>query len=56
MNRKEPTIDTGMARIGMIAARQVCRNTTTTATTSAAASKKVRTTRSTDFWMNSVGL
>ena len=30
-----PTSETGMATIGMIAARQVCRNTMTTSTTSA---------------------
>jgi hypothetical protein len=44
-----------MATIGMIAARQVCRNSTITSTTSSTASKIVSTTASTDCWMNCVG-
>ena len=53
---KVPISETGIATIGMIAARQVCRNRITTTTTSATASKMVFTTSSTDCWMNSVGL
>ncbi len=56
MKKKVPTSDTGMATIGMTAARQVCRNRTTTSTTSTIASPMVSTTASTDCWMNSVGL
>ncbi len=53
---KVPISDTGMARIGITAARQVCRNRITTTTTSSMASNKVTTTSSIDAWMNSVGL
>ena len=56
MKKKVPTSDTGMAMIGMTAARQVCRNRITTSTTSTTASPIVSTTASTDCWMNSVGL
>ena len=38
---KVPIRDTGIARIGITAARQVCRNTMTTSTTRATASKMV---------------
>ncbi len=56
-NRKNvPINDTGMATMGMIAARQVCRNRMTTSTTSTTASRIVVTTASTDCWMKSVGL
>ena len=51
-----PISDTGMARIGMIAARQVCRNRITTITTRISASNSVVITASTEAWMNSVGL
>ena len=53
---KVPISDTGMARIGMIEARQVCRNRMTTRTTSATASKIVLITSWTNSAMNSVGL
>ena len=56
MTAKVPISDTGMATIGMIAARHVCRNRMTTMTTSSTASNSVWTTASTDDWMNSVGL
>ena len=51
---KVPTSDTGIAMIGMIDARQVCRNRITTTTTSATASTMVTTTSCTDCAMNSV--
>ena len=51
-----PTSDTGMAMIGMIAARQVCRKRTITSTTSTIASISVRWTSFTDSWTYSVGL
>jgi hypothetical protein len=54
ITKKVPMSDTGMATIGMIAARQVCRNRRITATTSNAASNRVLITSSTDCWMNSV--
>ena len=41
MTAKVPISETGIATIGMIAARQVCRNRITTSTTSATASKMV---------------
>jgi hypothetical protein len=53
---KVPTRAIGMARIGMIAARQVCRKTTTTMTTRNMASIRVRFTASTDAATYSVGL
>ena len=56
MKKKVPMSDTGMATIGMTAARQVCRNRITTSTTRMIASPMVSTTASTDCWMNSVGL
>ena len=56
MTAKVPISETGIATIGMIAARHVCRNRMTTMTTSATASKMVLMTSSTDCWMNSVGL
>ena len=48
MTAKVPISETGMATIGMIAARQVCRNRMTTMTTSSTASNSVCTTASTD--------
>ena len=48
MTAKVPISETGMATIGMIAARQVCRNTITTMTTRTTASKMVLQTSSTD--------
>ena len=56
MTKNVPISDTGMATIGMIAARQVCRNRMMTITTSTTASNKVLITSSTDCWMNSVVL
>ncbi len=56
MKKKVPISDTGMAMIGMTAARQVCRNRITTSTTRMTASTMVWMTASTDCWMNSVGL
>ena len=56
MKKKLPTSETGMATSGMIAARQVCKNTITTSTTSTMASPMVSITASTDCWMNCVGL
>ena len=56
MNRNVPISETGMATSGMIAARQVCRNTITTSTTSTMASAIVSITASTDWRMNCVGL
>ena len=44
-----PMSEIGMAMIGTMEARQVCRNTITTTTTSATASKIVRTTSATDW-------
>ena len=55
MTAKVPISDTGMATIGMIAARHVCRKRMTTRTTSTA-SHNVLMTSSIDAWMNSVGL
>ena len=46
----------GIATIGMMAARQVCRNRMTTRTTRTIASAMVSVTASIDCWMNSVGL
>ena len=51
---KVPISEIGIAAIGTIEARQVCRNTITTTTTSATASKMVFTTSCTDCEMNSV--
>ena len=51
---KVPTSETGIATIGMIEARQVCRNRNTTPTTRIA-SKIVFITSWTDLAMNSVG-
>ena len=56
MKKKVPISDTGMATIGMIAARQVCKNRMTTSTTRMIASPMVDSTASTDCWMNCVGL
>ena len=53
---KVPISDTGMAMIGMIEARQVCRNTITTSTTRATASKMVLISSWMDSAMKSVGL
>ena len=48
MTKKVPMSEIGMARMGMIAARHVCRNRITTSTTSTMASPMVWTTASTD--------
>ena len=56
MKKKVPISETGMATIGMMAARQVCRNRMTTSTTSRTAIRIVFCTSLTDSWMNSVGL
>ena len=56
MTKNVPISDTGMATIGMIAARQVCRNRMMTITTRTTASNSVLITSSTDCWMNSVVL
>ena len=56
MKKKVPISETGIATIGMTAARQVCRNRITTSTTRTTASRMVSMTASTDCWMNSVGL
>ena len=56
MKKKVPMSDTGIATIGMIAARHVCRNRITTSTTRIIASPMVDSTASTDCWMNCVGL
>ena len=56
MKKKVPMSETGMATIGMTAARQVCRNRITTSTTRMTASPMVSITALTDCWMNSVGL
>ena len=56
MTKNVPISDTGMATIGMMAARQVCRNRMMTITTRSAASNRVLITSSTDCWMNSVVL
>ena len=56
ITKNVPINETGMARIGMIAARHVCRKSMTTSTTSRIASAKVWTTASMEAWMNSVGL
>ena len=56
MKKKVPISDTGIATMGMIAARHVCRNRITTSTTRTMASPMVSMTASTDCWMNWVGL
>ena len=56
MTTKQPTSEIGIATTGMIAARQVCRNTITTTTTRPMASNSVCSTSLIDCWMNSVGL
>ena len=56
MKKKVPISDTGMATIGMTAARQVCRKMTMTRTTRITASPIVSITALTDSRMNSVGL
>ena len=53
---KVPTRLTGMAMIGMIAARHVWRKTRTTMTTRMIASINVSCTASTEAWTYSVGL
>ena len=53
---KEPISETGIASTGMIAARQVCRNTTTTSTTRSTASNRVLRTSLIDSATYSVGL
>ena len=55
IRKKVPISEIGIATSGMIAARQVCRNSTTTRTTSRIASRIVSITASTDCWMNWVG-
>ena len=56
ITKKVPTSEIGIATIGMMAARQVCRNRITTSTTSTSASTMVSMTASIDCWMNWVGL
>ena len=56
MKKNVPTSETGMATMGITAARQVCRKTITTSTTRRIASPIVSSTAFTDCWMNSVGL
>ncbi len=56
MKKKVPISETGIATIGIRAARQVCRNRTITSTTSRIASPIVSWTAVTDSWMNAVGL
>jgi hypothetical protein len=56
MTANVPTSETGIARMGIPAARQVCRNRITTSTTGIIASHSVSTTASIENWMNSVGL
>jgi hypothetical protein len=56
MKKKAPISETGIAMIGMTAARQVCRKMMITSTTSSAASRMVSITALTDWRMNSVGL
>ena len=56
MKKKVPISDTGIATMGMTAARHVCRNRITTSTTRTIASPIVSMTASTDCWMNWVGL
>ncbi len=56
IKKKVPISDTGIATIGIMAARQVCRNRMTTRTTKTIASRMVSVTASMDCWMNSVGL
>ncbi len=51
---KVPTSDTGIAAIGMIEARQVCRNRMTTSTTSTIATTMAMTTSWIDWVMNTV--
>src|SRR5262245_42582955 len=53
---KVPISDTGMATMGTIDARQVCRNRMMTTTTRTTASNMVWITASTDCEMNTVGL
>ena len=55
ITKNVPTSEIGMATIGMMAARQVCRNRITTRTTRIMASKMVSTTACTDWRMNWVG-
>ena len=55
ITKKVPTSEIGIATIGMMAARQVCRNRITTRTTRTIASKIVSTTACTDWRMNWVG-
>ncbi len=52
----EPISDTGIATIGISAARQLCRNSSTTSDTSSNASNSVRCTSSIEAWIYSVGL
>ena len=54
MTKKVPTSETGIATIGMIAARQVCRNRMMTMITRTVASNSVFTTSSTDCLMKPV--
>ena len=55
ITKNVPMSDTGMAMIGMTAARQVCRNSSTTRTTSTIAFQMVSITALTDSEMNCVG-
>ena len=56
MTAKVPIRETGMAMIGITAARQDCRKTTTTSTTSTTAISRVFSTSSIEAFTNSVGL
>ena len=55
ITKNVPISDTGIAMMGMIAARQVCKKRIITSTTSAIASRMVHTTAFTDSEMNCVG-
>ena len=56
MKKNVPISDTGIATMGITAARQVCRKMMMTSTTSSTASRIVSITALTDWRMNSVGL
>ena len=55
ITKNVPMSDTGMAMMGMTAARHVCRNSSTTSTTSTIAFQMVSITALTDSEMNCVG-
>ena len=56
MTAKVPIKETGMAITGMMAARQLCRNTSTTRMTRSTASSMVLINSAMDSATNSVGL